>query len=169
MVPSCDAGCKLLVARLHDGYRVTHYLFTESRLIVLPNSRNPTRCLVFVNRPTHMGAGALWTPNVCFGVHVAGGVCLVVCRGGLVACVLVPCCRVGFDRNTNTQARTHPKKCRVRQCVFACHYGPLGSAHLYKRVSHGVIWAWCWHSLVRPWRPNVASSPWFFGDLFPAS
>ena len=79
MVLSWVADCRLLAIWIHTGYRVTYYLVTGSRLIALPISRNPMRCLVFVSRP-HTWEPELSELQLCvFWGHVAGGVCLVAC------------------------------------------------------------------------------------------
>ena len=53
MVPSCDAGCMLLVTWFLAGYRVTKCLATGLSCDSSPLSLNPMRPLVFVRNPTH--------------------------------------------------------------------------------------------------------------------
>ena len=111
------AGCWLLASWLHTGNLVTDYLVIESRLIILPILWNPMMCLFFfVSRP-HTWESDLSDLQLC----VFGVMWLVVCVwwhvvGGLVVYGLVPWVWVGFDRNTDTQASTHPEKCCVRAC-----------------------------------------------------
>ena len=53
MVPSCDAGCMLLVTWFLAGYRVTKCLATGLSCDSSPLSLNQMRPLVFVSNPTH--------------------------------------------------------------------------------------------------------------------
>ena len=53
MVPSCGAGCRLLVTWLLAGYRVTECLVTGLSFDSSPISLNPMRPVVFVSNPTH--------------------------------------------------------------------------------------------------------------------
>ena len=53
MVPSCDAGCRLLVTWFLASYRVTKCLVTGLSCDSSPLSLNPMRPLVVVSNPTH--------------------------------------------------------------------------------------------------------------------
>jgi len=77
MVPSWVAGCRLLAIWIHTGYRVTDRLVNGSRLISLPLSQNPMRCLVSVSMP-HTWEPELSELQMCVFLmwvswHVMGG------------------------------------------------------------------------------------------------